>query len=113
MSVQGGTDSNRKHGACTPVARGFALLAFSALPSQGARMTAASATRLALWFICAVVALVLPASGQAQNRPITIPPATQITPPALPPAAPAATQPTVHGIPPARHPVLPSSSQTV
>ena len=76
-------------------------------------MTAASAIRLALWSWCAVVALVLPASGQAQNRPITIPPATQITPPALPPAAPAAALPTVQGIPPAPHTVLPASVETV
>lgn len=76
-------------------------------------MTAASAIRLALWSWCAVVALVLPASGQAQNRPITIPPATQITPPALPPAAPAAALPTVQGISPAPHTVLPASIEIV
>lgn len=70
-------------------------------------MTTPSAPRPILWFLCAVVALAIPVSGRAQNRPITIPPATQITPPALPPAA------TPQGIPPAPRDVLPTSVEIV
>jgi hypothetical protein len=76
-------------------------------------MTAPPAIRLTLWFLCAAVAIALPVSGGAQNRPITIPPATQITPPALPPAAPAAASPTAQGIAPAPRALLPASVETV
>jgi hypothetical protein len=71
-------------------------------------MTAPMATRVFSWLLCAVLVLALPANAQAQNRPITIPPATQITPPALPPQA--ATPP---GIPPAPRSLLPTSIETV
>lgn len=70
-------------------------------------MTAPLATCLPRCLLWAVVALVVPVCGQAQNRPITIPPATQITPPSLPPVV--ASQ----GIPPAPREVLPTSVEIV
>ena len=76
-------------------------------------MTASSAIRPALWFLCAAVAFAPPICGQAQNRPITIPPATQIFPPALPPAAATLASPAPQGIPPAPREVLPTSVEIV
>jgi len=76
-------------------------------------MTAPSAIRAAVWFICAAVAFALPICSQAQNRPITIPPATQIVPPALPPAAATLATPAPQGLPPAPREVLPTSVEIV
>jgi hypothetical protein len=73
-------------------------------------MTALSATHTALWFLSAVFALDLSVGAQAQNRPITIPPAAQIAPPApVPPPPPAAPL----GIAPAPRALLPASVETV
>jgi len=81
-------------------------------------MAANSATRIALWILAAVYALALPDGVQAQNRPITIPPATQITPaPTPPPENQAAPSPApgspATGIAPASRGLLPTSIQTV
>lgn len=83
-------------------------------------MAANSATRVTLWILAAVCTLALLGGARAQNRPITIPPATQITPAPTPPppaenqAAPnqAATAPAT-GIAPAPRGLLPTSIQTV
>jgi hypothetical protein len=71
-------------------------------------MTAPSTIHPALWFLCAV-ALVFPLCAQAQNRPITIPPATQITPPTAPPTTPTPASPAPQGVTPAPRTVLPTS----
>jgi hypothetical protein len=75
-------------------------------------MTAPSAIRLSLWFLSTLLALALPAAAPAQNRPITIPPATQITPPVQPPASPVPA-PALAGIAPAPRALLPTGVEIV
>src|SRR5580700_1041023 len=93
--------------ACAPVARGFALLAFSSQrETKGERMkehcARRAATRRAGVVLCAALLFAAPGAACAQRAPVTIPPATQIIPPLAPSTpAPAGLQPAPAGLQPA------------
>lgn len=81
-------------------------------------MTPFLAIRAAIWFFSTVLTVAVAVSGYAQTRPITIPPATQITPPAVPGPAPPSPAPTpppamLGSIAPAPRTLLPAGVETV